>query len=559
MYTFLLSLLFFFAAPAQETTTQNPADLCTIQGVVVKAGTGEPLSEATVEARPLYGHTRGMDTLGDVARDAITDAMGRFELKGLPPGRYILRARRDGSLFQSYSQSGPDGFRTLLTLSSGQTISGITVQLIPGAVITGHVFDQDGKPVGKATVSSRGYKEGQRQPMEYGGTVTDDLGEFRFTGLSPGQYIVEASAPAGMSKKPKPRQGYMATYYPGVLDSTAAARITVRAGDEFSGADISLQPVDTVAVRGHVINAECGGTPRVYLFRQNSDALNLTAESLIEGGNGQGAFELPTVPPGSYYVIAEVRKEEKRCVGYQPLEVGDANIDGVTLTVTPGVEVRGHLRVEGQPDSNPRSFVVILSPKTANYAIWNSYDDFPHGTGKSDGSFLLKNAVVGDYEIDAYPNVPETYFQSMPENYYVKSARLEGVDVLTAGVTVGTQDVPGSLEIVVSLNGATLDGVISQDHQPFPKATVALVPDPPHRAISRLFKSVTTDQNGHFFLQGIAPGDYKVFAWEKVGSGDYTNSDFLRPFEIRGVSIHIAEGSHNSVQVDLIPAKDSGQ
>jgi protocatechuate 3,4-dioxygenase beta subunit len=558
MYTFLLSLLFFFAAPAQETTAQNPADLCTIQGVVVKAGTGEPLSEATVEARPLYGHTRGMDTLGDVARDAVTDAMGRFELKGLPPGRYILRARRDGFLRQEYSQSAPDGPRTLLTLSSGQKISGITFQFIPGAVIAGHVFDQDGKPVAKALVSLRGYN-GQRQLVESRGMVTDDQGEFRFTGLSPGQYILEASSPEGLSKKPKTRQGYVPTYYPGVLDAEAAAPITVRAGDEFSGADISLQPVDTVAVRGHVINAECGGTPRVYLFRQNSDALNLTAESLIESGNGQGAFELPTVPPGSYYVIAEVRKEEKRCVGYQPLEVSDANIDGVTLTVTLGVEIRGHLRVEGQPDSNPRSFVVILSPKTANYAIWNSYDDFPHDTGKSDGSFLLKNAVVGDYEIDAYPNVPETYFQSMPENYYVKSARLEGVDVLTAGVTVGTQDVPGSLEIVVSLNGATLDGVISQDHQPFPKATVALVPDPPYRAISRLFKSDTTDQNGHFFLQGIAPGNYKVFAWERIERDAYTSSEFLRPFEIRGVSIHVTEGSHNSVQVDLIPAKDSGQ
>jgi hypothetical protein len=39
MSTFLLSWLFLLAAPGQQTTTPNPADLCTIQGVVIKAGT----------------------------------------------------------------------------------------------------------------------------------------------------------------------------------------------------------------------------------------------------------------------------------------------------------------------------------------------------------------------------------------------------------------------------------------------------------------------------------------------------------------------------------------
>ncbi|HXW16636.1 MAG TPA: carboxypeptidase-like regulatory domain-containing protein, partial [Terriglobia bacterium] len=141
--------------------------------------------------------------------------------------------------------------------------------------------------------------------------------------------------------------------------------------------------------------------------------------------------------------------------------------------------------------------------------------------------------------------------------YFVKSARLDGVDVLTAGVTVDTKHDSGSLEIVVSPNGASVDGVIFKDQQPFQGATVALVPDPPHRGEKRLFKSVTTDQNGHFVLQGLSPGDYKVFAWEKIESGAYTSSEFLLPYEKLGESVHITEGSRNSVQLDLIAAKDS--
>ncbi len=56
---------------------------------------------------------------------------------------------------------------------------------------------------------------------------------------------------------------------------------------------------------------------------------------------------------------------------------------------------------------------------------------------------------------------------------------------------------------------------------------MVLVPDPPHRGEKRLFKSITTDQNGHFVLQGIPPGDYKVFAWENIEHGAYTIPEFL--------------------------------
>jgi len=101
--------------------------------------------------------------------------------------------------------------------------------------------------------------------------------------------------------------------------------------------------------------------------------------------------------------------------------------------------------------------------------------------------------------------------------------------------------------------------VVSKDQQPFQGASVTLVPDPPHRAEQRLFKAATTDQLGHFVLQGIPPGDYKVFAWESIDPGAYRSSEFLQPFESRGESIHISEGSLQSVQLELIPGKESGR
>ncbi len=267
-------------------------------------------------------------------------------------------------------------------------------------------------------------------------------------------------------------------------------------------------------------------------------------ESLGIRTNAQGAFELHNVLPGSYYLTAVLREEGNQCVGRQTLEVGDADIDGIALTITPGVDIKGHLRVEGQLDSNLGSLYVSMSPKVS----YMTHGGTPSDSVKADGSFLFKNVFDGDYEI---------FVGNQPENSFLKSARLDGIDVLSTGVTVDGKHTPGSLELVVSPNGASIDGVVSKDEQPFPGATVALVPDPPHRDERRLFRTTNTDQNGHFVLQGISPGDYKVFAWEKTESGAYASSEFLQPYEKLGKSVHITEGSRNSVKLDLIPTKDS--
>jgi hypothetical protein len=389
------------------------------------------------------------------------------------------------------------------------------------------------------------YIRGQRQLMGTQSGQTNDLGEFRLFGLSPGQYFVQASFRADRFGNAKTKQGYVPVYYPGVSDADRAAPITVQGGSEFSGVDISLQPVRTLSVKGNVLNAGCGGTVQgamVFLREQNRTFV-FAIQNSIRPTNAQGAFEFPSVTPGSYFLYAMLNQEGRQCFGRQAVEVADSDIEGVTLSVAPGVEIRGHLGVDGQSGSNVGSLTVNLAPKIITLPFGGGRSD----TAKADGSFLIRNVSDGDYEINV---------DNLPENSFVKSARLGGIDVLTAGVTVDTKQAPGSLEILVSPNGASVDGAITNDQQPFQGATVAIVPDPPHRGERRLFKSTTTDQNGHFTLQGLSPGDYKVFAWEKIDPGAFTSPEFLQLYENLGESVHITEGSRNAVQVDLIPAKE---
>ncbi len=422
MSTFLLSLLFLLAIPAPQTANPNAADLCSIQGVVVKAGTSEPLRRVIVEAWLAGENLRS--TSG-----TVTDALGRFELKGLDPGHYFLSAEHDGFVTRKYGQHNPQGTGAILTLSRGQTISNITMQLIPGAVIAGHVYDEDGEPVVRASVTTISYiyVNGQRELKRGQPVWTNDLGEFRIFGLFPGQYILQATHRINPSEYPRAERPDVQMYYPGVLDASRARPLTVRAGEEFVSTDIRLPPVTMVSVAGRILAGACGASARrgsVILNGQNSGTGFLT-EILKAGPNAPGAFEIHNVVPDTYSLHAELDGEGNRCMARRILEIAGEDVEGIDLIPTAGIEIKGRLLIEGQAHSKLGSTWVGLSPRTADLF----YGDTPVASVKQDQSFLLRNVFSGEYEINV---------GSLPENCFIESARLDGIDVLNPGLVANT-------------------------------------------------------------------------------------------------------------------------
>jgi hypothetical protein len=54
-------------------------------------------------------------------------------------------------------------------------------------------------------------------------------------------------------------------------------------------------------------------------------------------------------------------------------------------------------------------------------------------------------------------------------------------------------------------------------------------------------------------MQGIAPGSYKLFAWEAVDINQVMyDPDFVTSFLAQAQSVEISEGSKGSVQLKLI-------
>ena len=132
---------------------------------------------------------------------------------------------------------------------------------------------------------------------------------------------------------------------------------------------------------------------------------------------------------------------------------------------------------------------------------------------------------------------------------YIKSIRAGNIDVLAEGLTV----VPGvnaQFEITLAKDAGKVEGTVTdKSDQPGVGATVVLVPK--LRVRSDLFQSVTTDQYGHFEFATVAPGDYKVFAWDDVEPGIWNDPEFLKEHEKTGEPVTVGAKGHETVKVKM--------
>lgn len=519
---------------AAQQPAAKPADLCTVEGTVLAADSGQPLRKAWVSLGSAEGR-------GNPIAD-ITDSAGNFTLKDIPPGRYYISAVRTGYVRQQFRQKDPNSPGTILALVPGQRARDVSFRLIRSAAISGHIYDEDGEPIQNADVKALRYLyfKGKRGLAPVADVRTNDLGEFRLFGLAPGQYYVSADYNHELDDM-SGGHSYAPVYYPGASDSSAATPLTLRAGDDFPGVDINLQSSRTVSLSGRVFNAVTGqpgaGADILLSLRGGKELGRFSVRFRTSVQDPEGNFKIDAVAPGSYYLFALINTEGGQLTVRQGVEVSDADVTGINLIISPGITLKGGVTVEGKVDVTGATFG--LRPREEQMFFSNTFT-----SPKQDGSFVLTNISDGSYEVSAW---------GLPEDAYLKSARLGNEDVLISGVEINGGQTAGALEIEVSANGGRLDGIVAKDDKPLAGATVVLVPkEPAMRKDTRWLKQTTTDQNGGFTLRGIRSGEYKIFAWEKIEPGAYQDPGFLKRFEDKAVAVEIKEGSQQTIRLAVL-------
>ena len=66
-------------------------------------------------------------------------------------------------------------------------------------------------------------------------------------------------------------------------------------------------------------------------------------------------------------------------------------------------------------------------------------------------------------------------------------------------------------------------------------------------------KTANTDQSGHFSLKAIAPGEYRLYAWETYVALQDLDSERLKPYDKNAGRVKLREGGHETVEITLNP------
>ena len=355
-----------------------------------------------------------------------TDDRGIYRVYGIPYGKYIVSAGQGGpggvvtlgganAPATTYHPNVTDRARAeVIDLSSGGESTGVDIQLgvlSPSFSASGRFVDADtGQPVSGSVTRYMTFRQERSTSNSLENVTTDVKGQFKFDGLSPGEY------------------GVFSENNPGSPSSTYSDLTRFQIVDA-DVTDIEVKIHQGSTLTGQVVFENSAGVNVSTLFKN----MNIYALPQNPGEasqyqlrfsrvNSDGSFVLRGLPPGNVIFnvglsapfngpeILRVEREgvllPKRTI---EVNAGEA-INGLRIVVSIGTgSVRGTLTVGGQP-LPPGMFTNVQFRRLATQSTVNTGAS---GMPDARGHFLITGLSSGEYEIIA--NAGSMSPQSQPQ------------------------------------------------------------------------------------------------------------------------------------------------
>ena len=411
----LAVLLVFAAGPLSASTF--------VTGTVFQLERGRPslLAKVTVIAR-------APDTK-EILATARTDQRGRFELRRDFSGKVSFSARKHG-YFVKTAGGRPDS-EIVLECHSASDCGSVDFEMGRAAVVTGRVVGEYGDPIESVEIVMKADDgEGTSSRVE-GATQSDDRGLFRISGVSPGQYRLQA------------RAGYV--YGDNTQYRGEATEVEVVEGGFISGIRIVLAPVKRgiFHVSGKLtgVDLTAEGFHWVELRTVGSAPSGLARNSSQTVGPA-GSFAFSGVNRGRY--VLSYRKNGTSTIDRRMLRTIEVNSDisGLNVSPIPLTGVIGRIKFETPPPAHgiTLSFVSnegLISPRVEAFAPDFEFDER--------GDFL-----PGSYRV-----------QVASRDYYLKELRERGRAISSRDFELRAGDIV-QVEAVIADDFGYLHGRIKQ-------------------------------------------------------------------------------------------------
>lgn len=482
-------------APLSNQGGASTENAATIVGHVRNHLTGEPLTDALVVLS--HGNERGKTWPLQIK----TDKDGGFSFLQVPAGNYSVIATHPGYLTNRLAQQ---------TISAGASIaSDLKLFLVPQSVLAGRVT-AEGKPISNAVVTANQITlvDGQRKLAIVKRATTNDLGGFRIFGLYPGSYYVSASSHTSQTDSPddpdQANEEFATTFFSNAPFFPDAAPIDLKEGTERSDVDIALFRTHLWSLHGTVVLPQSGSLFGGSIALQPRDpVLSLKQRERTSGVNPRnGSFQIEGVAPGRYTLVANGEAAGMHYSAALPVDVGNADVEGVTVSLSPSLQIHGNVRVEQGDKCNIadlRIAAVSLGDSGTVQSIQAETD--------SNGVFILEGLRADHFQFSMNDVQTHCYLKAVSSGSHITDPY--DVDLTQAA----------SLQLILSAQAATIEGVVMDGSSHIVKSVqVVLVPQAPLDGVMSLYKKTAADEDGRFQLQGVAPGDYVVYVQDAMDS-----------------------------------------
>ena len=531
----------------RESPNREKPATSRLSGRVVAADTGRPLRGAIV-------HIVAASARNPNERQGLwvtSDAEGRWALADLQPGGFTVSVEKGGYLTLHYGQKRPFEPGKTIALTAGQSFDNADVVLPRAGVISGKLVDEFGDPVTGALVRALRYRylDGQRQltPIADGmeaflqGGVTDDLGNYRVYGLTPGDYYICAVfVPRGESAS---HFGHPPTYFPGTPIAAEARRISLGMGQEAANSNFNLSTARYATVSGTIVGSS-GAPIGATVTLKSADATDLVALPSVSASGG--LFTIPNVAPGDYRIqVHTAGGGAQNAAGVMefatlPIAIDGQDVSGLVIATAPGASASGRVRFEGASEPPGRLYVrtLPLTPGAPGYMMASA--------GVNPDSTFEARGLTGRQAFDV---------GTLPPGWFLKSVSHQGKDITDAGYDFKPGQNVSGIQIMLSQTATSLSGT-AQDDEARPIAdytVVAFSADSSRWGFrTRFVRSVRPDQLGRFTLRGLPPDEYIVVALEYVETGQETDPERLASWSATGAKVTLGEGEAKAVTLTIV-------
>jgi uncharacterized protein (DUF2141 family) len=581
MTTGLIALVAMTLLTGQHGSVQDKGS---VSGTVVSL---QPMSE------PIARVTVVLVVHGDSMKrwTTVSDNHGRFEFAGIPAGSYDLIASKPNYLTTMFgaTQFGiPVGSPVVLSVNERVDVE---IRLAPGAVISGAVRDEGGQPVPSIQVRLKRIDPGLIEELAGGALsvglvrVADDLGQFRFFQLPPGQYIVSAfrqgfgaaevvrttsdelrwaelvgheSVPmSNLGTKPRsgPRLVFPETFFGDATNSEQAQIVTVHVGEDIQGTDITFRPMPASTIAGAVVDPT--GRPATGILMQlvprsgrEGDlgrqaallGLGLASGPRLVRTDNVGRFSLSDVIPGSYKLLARTPYGVSRAMwAASDLTSSGEDLSGISMVLAPTLTVRGRIVT---PPSLHTAGNGGLRPTIELRAIG----------GSATSVFGAANAIEGIWVVRVPNVIPGTYrLIASLDGLALSSVTYGGREVMDLPFALG-DDVRNEL-VLTFASGAEVSGRLTNtDGQPSLGQVLVLFSVDRQlwfRGSRGIRDPVRPSTNGAFTFTGVPAGDYYLAAVGDTVPFSWVNPDFLSQMSQSAIRLSLTAGERKIQDVRL--------